>query len=278
MPSRLTRHAAHSHQESACRAPGTLQLSRVRNETPPDRRAPAAIGLEALRANLLPALLLQTAMLLLIVAYYFSPHVTAALTAVADYKQTHGIAFVIVSTIIAAAVLPELFLVAFFQSGRFRCENFRNLLFTAPIWAFDGITVDLLYRALAALLGDQATFGTVVTKICIDQFGYNPLFAAPYGVIAYEWKNSGFATATLRRCFTLQYYRAKIIPTLFTTWGVWIPLVAMIYSLPLPLQFPLFSLALTLWVLLLTYMTNRFAGKTGQPAAFAAELAPHTAR
>jgi hypothetical protein len=33
------------------------------------------------------------------------------------------------------------------------------------------------------------------------------------------------------------------------------------YSLPLALQFPLFGLALSFWVLLLTYMTNRFAGK-----------------
>ncbi len=37
--------------------------------------------------------------------------------------------------------------------------------------------------------------------------------------------------------------------------------MAIIYSLPLSLQFPLFSLALTFWVLLLTYMTNTFAAK-----------------
>jgi len=48
---------------------------------------------------------------------------------------------------------------------------------------------------------------------------------------------------------------------LVATWAVWIPLMAIIYSLPAALQFPLFSLALTFWVLLLTYMTNRFAGK-----------------
>jgi hypothetical protein len=43
--------------------------------------------------------------------------------------------------------------------------------------------------------------------------------------------------------------------------------MAIIYSLPLALQFPLFSLALTFWVLLLTFMTNRFAGKSGRPLA-----------
>jgi hypothetical protein len=51
------------------------------------------------------------------------------------------------------------------------------------------------------------------------------------------------------------------VPTLLATWAVWIPLMAIIYSLPLALQFPLFSLALTFWVLLLTYMTSSFTMK-----------------
>lgn len=111
----------------------------------------------------------------------------------------------------------------FFQRGRPRAENFRNLLFTAPIWGFDGITVDYLYRGLAVSLGDEASVHVVAAKICIDQFVYNVLFAAPYGVIAYQWKNSGFALSALRRSFTFEYYRDKIVPTLFTTWAVWIP-------------------------------------------------------
>jgi hypothetical protein len=138
------------------------------------------------------------------------------------------------------------------------------------LWGFDGITVDYLYRGLAAVLDEGGSLGIVAAKSCIDQFVYNVLFAAPYGVIAYQWKNSGFALSALRRSFTFEYYRDKIVPTLFTTWAVWIPLTAMIYSLSLALQFPLFSLALTLWVLLLTYMTNRFAGKTAPTVAIAA--------
>jgi hypothetical protein len=101
----------------------------------------------------------------------------------------------------------------------------------------------------------------VAAKICVDQFGYNPLFAAPFGVLTYEWKNSGISLQPIRDLFTWKHYRDKIIPALLATWAVWIPLMAIIYSLPLALQFPLFGLALTFWVLLLTYMTNRFAGK-----------------
>ncbi len=68
---------------------------------------------------------------------------------------------------------------------------------------------------------------------------------------------------------TWNYYREHAIPVLIATWAVWIPLMAIIYSLPLVLQFPLFALALTFWVLLMTYMTNRFAGKIEADAPLA---------
>ena len=127
---------------------------------------------------------------------------------------------------------------------------------------YDHCLVDLLYRGEAVWLGNVVTLPVVLAKICLDQFGYNPFFAAPFGVLTYEWKNSGFSLESLGRGFTWDHYRDKIVPTLLATWAVWIPLMAIIYSLPLALQFPLFSFALTFWVLLLTYMTNSFAAKT----------------
>ncbi len=170
-------------------------------------------------------------------------------------------AFVVLAAVAAGALVPEIFLVIFFQRGRPTRRNLRNLLFTVPIWALDGSLVDLLYRGEAAWLGNVVTFPVVLAKICVDQFGYNPFFAAPFGVLTYEWKNSGFSLESLGRGFTWDHYRDKVVPTLLATWAVWIPLMAIIYSLPLALQFPLFGLALTFWVLLLTYMTNSFAAK-----------------
>ncbi|MDQ6656337.1 MAG: hypothetical protein M3Y80_11050, partial [Verrucomicrobiota bacterium] len=105
-------------------------------------------------------------------------------------------------------------------------------------------------------------------------FIFSVVYAAPYGVVAYHWKNSGYSWSELRESLTIDFYRAKILPTLFLLWAVWGPLGIMIYSLPLALQFPFFSLALTFWVLLLTYMTNRFAGKSGHPDAVALEPIP----
>ena len=236
-------------------------------------RTPLTLGWEAARANAVPALIIQVFMLALLIAYYTNHRVSSALAGLAEFKRAHGLLFVIVASITAGALIPELFLILFFQRGCPTRRNLRNLLFTVPVWGFDGTLVDLLYRSEAAWFGDVVTLPVVAAKICVDQFGYNPAFAAPFGVLTYEWKNNGISAEPLRQLFTISHYREKIIPTLLATWAVWIPLMAIIYSVPLALQFPLFGLALSFWVLLLTYMTNRFAGKIEADAPLALAVA-----
>lgn len=224
-------------------------------------RTPLTIGWDAARANAIPALILQGLMLALLIGYYLSPGIAHALELLADEKRRYGLAFILGAAILAGAIVPELFLIVFFQKGKPSAQNLRNLAFTIPTWAIDGVLVDLMYRANAFWFGDVVTLPVLVAKICVDQFGYNPFFAAPCEVLVYEWKNEGFSWRSVRRALTWEHYRDQIVPTLLATWAVWMPLMAIIYALPLALQFPLFSLALTFWVLLLTYMTNRFAGK-----------------
>jgi hypothetical protein len=232
-------------------------------------RAPLIIGWDAARANARPSLIIQALMFALAIGYYTNPKIAESLRDLAEFKRGHGLTFVIVASVLAGAILPEIFLIFFFQQGRPRRANLRNLAFTIPVWGFDGSLVDLLYRFEAHWLGDVATAPVVFGKILIDQFGYNVFFAAPFGVLTYEWKNSGISLQPVRDLFTWAHYRDKIIPTLVATWAVWIPLMAIIYSLPLALQFPLFGLALSFWVLLLTYMTSRFAGKVEADAPIA---------
>jgi hypothetical protein len=239
----------------------------------PKSRTPLIIGWEAARANAKPALIIQALMLALAISFYANSTIADGLRNLAEFKRAHGLMFVVCASVFAGAILPEIFLVLFFQRGRPQIGNLRNLAFTIPVWGFDGSLVDLLYRTEANWLGDVATVPVVLGKICIDQFGYNVLFAAPFGVLTYEWKNNGISMQPLRDLFTWRHYRDKIFPTLLATWAVWIPLMAIIYSLPLALQFPLFGLALSFWVLLLTYMTNRFAGKVEADAPIALAVA-----
>jgi hypothetical protein len=236
-------------------------------------KTPLALGWEAAKANAVPGFILQAAMLAVLIGYYWSPAFADLLNRLAHYKAEHGLVFVVLSAVIAGAVLPEIFVIVFFQHGGFRKENLRNLAFTVPTWGIDGILVDLMYRLNASWFGDVTTIWVVTAKILVDQLGYNPFFAAPAEVLVYEWKNEGFSWKSVRRAFTWGHYRDKIVPTLLATWAVWGPLMAIIYSLPYALQFPLFSIALTFWVLLLIYMTNRFAGKIEADAPLALSVA-----
>src|SRR2546430_14776237 len=129
-------------------------------------RTPWLIGWEAAKANAVPAFILPAMMLGLLLAYYFHPPSAALLNALALYKEQHGLAFVLIGSVIVGAVLPELFVIVFFQRGHVRMQNGRNFIFNAPFWAFDGFLVNLMYRALAEWLGDRTSVSIVAAKIC----------------------------------------------------------------------------------------------------------------
>src|SRR5438034_9281381 len=160
--------------------------------------SPVALGWEAARANALPALIYQALMLMLLLSFYTSHTAFALLSRLAEIKRTGGILFVIVTSITAGALIPELFLILFFQRGRPTRRNLRNLLFTVPVWGLDGTLVDLLYRNQAAWFGDVATLPVVAAKICVDQVGYNRFFAGPVGRLTYEWQNKDISMQTVR--------------------------------------------------------------------------------
>ena len=221
------------------------------------REAPWTSGILAARANIVPGLLVQGMMLALLLAYYFYPPTTRWLNHLAIIKQEWGYGYSALSAIVAGAIIPEIMRVVIFQKGKILLQNLSHLLFSIPFWCFMGTAVDFFYRCQADWFGAEATFPVVAKKVVVDQFLYNPLFAAPFTAALYDWKNRGYGSHQLCQYFTPRYYRNVVIPTLFATWGVWIPVVSILYSLPSLLQIPLFGLALSLWVMLYTWMSEK---------------------
>ncbi|HYG82722.1 MAG TPA: hypothetical protein VD861_20165, partial [Pyrinomonadaceae bacterium] len=82
-----------------------------------------------------------------------------------------------------------------------------------------------------------------------------PFVSIPLTVATLEWKHRGYRLAGLSRVFSLRFYKQKILPTVVSALGFWLPVVILIYCLPLLLQFPLFTLALTLWVMIITWIS-----------------------
>ncbi len=192
-----------------------------------------------------------------VVIYVTVPASHFAFDALATLKERWSYAYSAIAAVIAGAIIPETLRIIVFQKGRVTRRNLGNLLFAACFWGYGGMQVDLLYRLQGLWFGNESSFAVVLKKILVDQFLYCPLIACPQSVILYDWVRTGFSRDKLSGYFTLSFYRRAIIPTLFATWGVWIPIVAAVYALPGPLQIPLFSLALSLWVILFTWMSEQ---------------------
>lgn len=221
------------------------------------REAPWVAGFRAARANLIPGLILQALMLALLSGYYFHPATAQWLDSLADLKQRWGFGYSALSAAIAGGIVPEIMRVLVFQKGRARRENSANLLFTIPFWCGMGMLVDAFYRTQALVFGSEPTFLVVILKVICDQFLYSPFIATPLTCWLYDWKLAGYRLAGTRDRLTMAYARSVMLPVVFANWGVWIPVVAVLYSLPDTLQIPLFGLALSLWVMLLTWMSER---------------------
>ena len=215
------------------------------------------MGLQAARANFVPGLIVQLVMITVVLAYYSYKPAGAWLAHLATLKARWGYGFSFLASALAGGVLPELLTVAVFQRGRVRRENAGNLLFGILFWGSQGVVVDGLYRFQAELFGSHVDFPTVAKKVLVDQFVYNPLYAAPFGLAVYEWKNQAYRLDGMGRVLTGRFYKERTLPALVATWGVWIPLVSMIYSLPPLLQIPLFNLALTFWVMLFAWINRQ---------------------
>ena len=216
--------------------------------------APWRAGLHSLRALLRPGLALQAVAVALVLAYYFVPATAGFFARLAHWQSTGGFAFSAVTTAFCGGLLPFLFLRL--HPDTRDANPWPHLVFYLLYWAWKGAEVDLWYRLLAWWHGTGTDAPTIVRKVLCDQFGYNPLYAAPVANLCFAWKDAGFrwapVAADLRRG---RWYARSVLPVLITLWFIWIPVVTCVYALPPPLQMPLFNIVLCFWSMLFAHLT-----------------------
>ena len=217
---------------------------------------PLSIGLRAARANLVPALVIQAAVVAVVLAYYFWEPARVWLGHLAEFKREGGYLFSLVAGVLAGGLLPELLTVAVFQRWHVRRENLSSLAFGACFWGLMALVVDLFYHLQALMFGSGVEFATVFKKTVIDQFVFTPFVTIPFTVVVFEWRHAGYRLGAVSRALGRDFYRRKVLPAVVSGLGFWLPVVVLVYCLPLPLQFPLFTLALTLWVMIFTWISH----------------------
>src|SRR5574343_371439 len=163
--------------------------------------SPWKTGLRSARATALPGAVLVSAAVAVVVAYYQSETFHGLLEHVAAFRVRWGVLYSICATALFAGVIPFLYL--HFSRSTAAAHPWRHLIFFALFWGWKGAEVDYFYRLQGYLLGTDLSCDTIGKKLLFDQLVYNGLFAAPYGVLIYDWKDANYswgpALADLRR-------------------------------------------------------------------------------
>jgi hypothetical protein len=230
-------------------------MTAVENEA---AAVPSALeaGVAALRRFWRPFVLIQGSAALVAVVYSASPSFRAAAALAAAWKGAGGLWAAAALTAVAGGILPEIAkMVA--DPGRSTLRGRGGeILFNTAFFALDGIIIDPLYRGEAVLFGRDTLVRTVVEKVAFDQFVFTPLWSVAI-VVLFLWRQRGYSLAATWPLVRRGFYRTRVVPLLLPNWLFWIPMVSIIYALPVPLQFLLFVPALAAWSLIMVFIADR---------------------
>jgi len=217
--------------------------------------SPLAAGAAALRRFWRPFLLIQGGAALLAIAYRLSIPFREACAVAAAWKSAGGLPLAAATSALAGGLLPEIAkLVA--DRGRSAVRGRSGeVLFNIAFFAFDGVVIDLLYRGEARLFGSDAQVRTVVEKVAFDQFVFSPLWSI-FIVLLFLWRQRGYSLAATLPALGRGFYRSRVVPLIVPNWLFWIPMVSIIYALPVALQFLLFVPALGAWSLIMIFIAE----------------------
>ena len=208
---------------------------------------------EAARQNAIPAAVLQTATLLLLLGYYRWAPAHDLLERLLRLKLAWGVVYSFVAGALFAGLLPRLVLRWTGERDRFAVE----LAFACLFWGWRSVEVDLFYRLQAHWFGAAADWQTVLAKTAVDQLLYSPLWAVPEIALAFEWKAAGFSWRAARARLDRDFFAIRLPAAVLGNAMVWLPAVVAIYFLPGALQLPVSNLVGSFWVLLMIVLLQR---------------------
>lgn len=207
------------------------------------------------RLNRVSCAVLNTIAVALVVSYYQVPALAGFWESLGALKTRWSFAFSCGSTVFAAALLPTF--IQWAQGVLPAGERARRLVLLMLFWGYRGMEIDLFYRLQGVIFGHGNDAATLVKKVAFDQFVMSPLWFVPTYVVALRWVEMGGSWSRTRPTLDREFWLRTCPTVLVTNWLVWIPALALVYSLPAALQFPLFSVIMCFFILVVTMMTRR---------------------
>jgi len=215
-----------------------------------------APGLASVKHNWPPIVLVQAAALAMVVLYYREPHTRAFADGIAALKASSGVPGVLVTGAVAGGLMPE---VAKALTGRLKGVSpawFRKTLFTALVYAFIALFVDIFYKCLAATVGNDSSPGTVLVKTLIDQFVFSPFLSIPFATAMFDWRSVEFSLPRLGEVLRNKWYSTKVMPGLVLCWVFWPPVLLCAYAMPLSLQFVFCMIIEAAWSIIFVFIAS----------------------
>ncbi|MFC1568947.1 hypothetical protein ACFL4L_01815 [bacterium] len=206
-------------------------------------------GRNAIRQNLIPGLFLLIFGILIIVAYYWLTPVHYFLSKIAEMKEHGGYLFSILSTALFGGLIPYLYQIV---TGQIRkgAPVIATGIFMIVFYGYRGFEVDLFYQFQARLFGEGLLPYTIIKKIIVDQFIYAPFWAIPMITIGLMFKNCYLSWAALKPALNRRFLTDTMPTVILSTWVIWIPGVAIIYSFPFSLQIPIMNFIVCFYTLM----------------------------
>ena len=211
--------------------------------------------LEGLRQNFIPGIILWIMGLGLVGTYYLVGTARPLFFQIITWKQDFGYFYSAISTALFGGLIPFIFLRLTGKGDKSNLLQYGSIF--VLYWAIRGVDVDAFYRLQAMFFGTGVDWRTIVCKVLVDQFVYCIFWATPVTALFYAWMDVGFSAKRLKAEKNWSEIFDLILIFTVSTWMVWIPGTAIIYSLPSPLQIPLFNLTLCFFVILVSLFGNQ---------------------
>ncbi len=230
----------------------TAERAQGRELAPPEGHRPSPLTLvrEAVKANLLPGLVLWLALGAFLVAYGSSEAVQSGMAVWAAAKAQGGLAFAFLSYVVFAVLLPEALSRLVLRQP---ATPNRDLLFSALTLGVTGMAVDLFYTGQALWFGESTDAKTIIRKTLVDQLLFAPLSQCCV-LTAFLWHEEGNWAKTAARLRTTTFWTQKVLPLQVALWCIWLPSVIAVYFMPSALQFPVVSMILSFWMLIFRFI------------------------
>lgn len=193
---------------------------------------------------------------MVVFSYYWIEGSQDIFNRVADLKAKMGVFFAAACTVCSGGIIPELIKRVFRPKGTSPPSG-GELMHQFVMWAWVGILVDRFYMLQNALFGDSNDAATLVIKVLADQFVFTPLVSLPLIALWFMLRESNYNFGRFRSMLSYSTIRDRVLPLWTTCLIFWPVMLCIVYSLPAPLQFPLFLLGNSAYSILMIFILRR---------------------